>query len=211
MTDKITDSKTGNVEQPRAVSFPLGLGIFFMPYIFSWFTLRKGYTTKAKVISFGWLFVLLLPIMFGGNKSGKGSNSTDLKKVAEGASAASAAEENVPETILKESCLKVTRYFDAQSKLSDLQKEQLWKDEYRNKVFEWSLEVVEVSSGVFSGFTVQFKCVGSSSFIQDVQLSYPKEAKNLVMQMIKGSAYKVRGRLKTQSTLLGLGGDAIVQ
>ena len=210
MADKTTDTKPESSEQAKTVSFLLGLGIFFMPYIFSWFTLRKGYSTKAKAISFIWLAVLMLPIMFGGKKSDTGSSSMDLKKVAD-SSSVSAAENNAPEPALKESCLKVTRYFDAQSKLSDLQKDQLWKDEYDNKVFEWSLEVVEVSAGVFSGFTVQFKCVGSNSFIQDVQLSYPKEAKNLVMQMVKGSTYKVKGRLKTQSTLLGLGGDAIVQ
>jgi hypothetical protein len=41
----------------RSVSFILGLGILLIPVIFSWFTLRKGHTTKAKVISFAWLFI----------------------------------------------------------------------------------------------------------------------------------------------------------
>lgn len=39
----------------RAVSILLGIGIFLIPLIFAWFTLRKGHTTKAKVISFIWL------------------------------------------------------------------------------------------------------------------------------------------------------------
>lgn len=47
----------------RSVSFLLGLGIFFIPVIFSWFTLRKGYGVLAKVISFAWLAFSL--IMFG--------------------------------------------------------------------------------------------------------------------------------------------------
>lgn len=42
----------------RTVTLKLGIGITVMPYIFSWFTLRKGYSTKARVIAFGWLFVL---------------------------------------------------------------------------------------------------------------------------------------------------------
>lgn len=46
----------------RSVSILLGIGIFFMPYIFSWFTLRQGYSTLARFVSFGWMifFILLL-------------------------------------------------------------------------------------------------------------------------------------------------------
>lgn len=44
----------------RKVSVLLGLGIFFLPYIFSWFTLRQGYTTLARVVSFGWMIILIL-------------------------------------------------------------------------------------------------------------------------------------------------------
>ncbi|WP_445773998.1 hypothetical protein [Shewanella sp.] len=31
------------------------IGVLFVPYIFAWFTLRKGNSTKSKVIAFGWL------------------------------------------------------------------------------------------------------------------------------------------------------------
>ena len=44
----------------REVSILLGLGIFFIPYIFSWFILRQGHTTLARVISFGWMILLIL-------------------------------------------------------------------------------------------------------------------------------------------------------
>ncbi|WMC11573.1 hypothetical protein PU634_04215 [Oceanimonas pelagia] len=39
----------------RSVGVLLGLGIFLLPIIFSWFTLRKGHTKKAKVTAFTWL------------------------------------------------------------------------------------------------------------------------------------------------------------
>lgn len=39
----------------RKVTIPLGVGIFLMPYIFSWFTLRKGYSKTAKAVSLAWL------------------------------------------------------------------------------------------------------------------------------------------------------------
>ena len=59
----------------KPVGFLLGIGIFFLPLIFSWFTLRKGHTTKAKIVSFGWL-VLCLAIIASqdGNKSNNSSS-----------------------------------------------------------------------------------------------------------------------------------------
>ncbi|HEO1789196.1 DUF4236 domain-containing protein [Acinetobacter baumannii] len=46
--------------QNRKVSFLLGLGIFFMPYIFSWFTLRSGYSSRTRWISFIWMILVLI-------------------------------------------------------------------------------------------------------------------------------------------------------
>lgn len=43
----------------RKVSILLGIGIFLMPYIFAWFTLREGYSKPARFISFGWLLLLV--------------------------------------------------------------------------------------------------------------------------------------------------------
>ena len=49
----------------RRVSILLGIGIFLMPYIFAWFTLREGYSKSARFISFGWLLFL---VFFGMQK-----------------------------------------------------------------------------------------------------------------------------------------------
>jgi hypothetical protein len=43
----------------RDVSVLLGLGILLAPYIFAWFTLKPGYRTRARIISFTWLAVVL--------------------------------------------------------------------------------------------------------------------------------------------------------
>ncbi len=47
----------------RRVSFLLGMGIFFMPYIFAWFTLRQGYSRQARIVSFFWMFMFLIPML----------------------------------------------------------------------------------------------------------------------------------------------------
>ncbi|MCY4381382.1 MAG: hypothetical protein OXC40_07450 [Proteobacteria bacterium] len=40
----------------KKMSFILGLGILGLPLIFGWFTLRQGYSTKIRIITFTWMF-----------------------------------------------------------------------------------------------------------------------------------------------------------
>lgn len=46
--------------QSRPVSALLGIGIFIWPLIFAWFTLREGYSTTARVVSFVWAGISFL-------------------------------------------------------------------------------------------------------------------------------------------------------
>jgi hypothetical protein len=129
------------------------------------------------------------------------------KKIEKAAEAEAEAKERA--RYIKESCSQLSRLFGPESRLSDLQKEEAWK-QYEGKEFSWDLQVVEVSSGMLGGYTVQFKCGRNSpSFIQDIQLSYPSRAKAMVMQLEKGAVYQVKGKLKHSSTLLGMTADPI--
>lgn len=62
--DQATDDQTATDEasrdqateiKPRKVGLLLGAGIFFLPIVFAWFTLRKGHSKLARVLSLGWL------------------------------------------------------------------------------------------------------------------------------------------------------------
>ncbi|HEV7891805.1 MAG TPA: hypothetical protein VGP08_14275 [Pyrinomonadaceae bacterium] len=44
----------------RSMSLRLGVGVFFMPYVFAWFTLRQGYSRLARGLSFGWLALVVI-------------------------------------------------------------------------------------------------------------------------------------------------------
>ena len=89
----------------RKVTIPLGIGIFLMPYIFSWFTLRKGYSKTAKAVSLAWLsFVPALLVISaawetvdpeGFRKAGEEAEQSRLAEKAERQSAelAEAAEQ----------------------------------------------------------------------------------------------------------------------
>src|SRR5271157_1783695 len=45
------------------VGFLLGLGILFFPFIFTWFTLRNGYSAVARAVAFAWLSFVFLFIL----------------------------------------------------------------------------------------------------------------------------------------------------
>ena len=186
--DKIENKKVGIL---------LAFGILILPWIFSWFTLRKGYSTTAKVIAFSWMVLFLGWFKQSGQNSSHNEHSSNSVGKID------------PQKVeyIKESCLAVSEKFGASSPLSDIQRKESWKD-YRGKAFEWNMQVGEVHERTFgSGYNVQFKCRGSNSFISDVTVSYPQSDKNMVLQLQKGSVYNVKGILSDYSSLLGLTAD----
>lgn len=52
----------------RRVGLLLGAAILFAPWAFAWFTLRKGYSDRAKQVAFGWaaVFVVVLVLQKNG-------------------------------------------------------------------------------------------------------------------------------------------------
>lgn len=65
----------------RKVSIPLIVGIIMIPFIASWFTLRKGYSTTARAVSLGWM-VLALVIGLSGESDNKQASTTPEPAVA---------------------------------------------------------------------------------------------------------------------------------
>jgi hypothetical protein len=47
----------------RKVGILLGLGIFFLPFVFAWVLLRRGYSSLARIVGFGWMALLLLALI----------------------------------------------------------------------------------------------------------------------------------------------------
>lgn len=48
------------MESKRKVSLLLAVGIIFMPVVFSWITLRQGYSTLARVVSVIWMVLVFM-------------------------------------------------------------------------------------------------------------------------------------------------------
>lgn len=54
------NSERSSMAAQRKVGVPLIVGIVFLPLLFSWFLLRPGYSKRARLVAFGWLFTLFL-------------------------------------------------------------------------------------------------------------------------------------------------------
>lgn len=184
---------------------------------------KKGYSDISKVLSISGIAVSLASIalhvvlmMIGmvsqptvPNSGQRTSTTTDRTSQANVREPTMAAPAVVNERPINETCYQLATKFGASSSLSDLQKSERWKD-YEGSVFEWSLKVTEVSSDLFGGYTVQYKCAPkSSSFIQDVQIKYPESRKQYVMQLSKNQTYTVKGRLGMSSAILGMTADDV--
>jgi hypothetical protein len=68
---------TQAVIDSRAVSPLLGLGIVVAPYLFSWMTLRRGYSRKARLWSLGYLALVVLALGRDTSGSGDGDFQSD--------------------------------------------------------------------------------------------------------------------------------------
>ena len=121
------------------------------------------------------------------------------------------ASQVTPIELYEDTCLHVAGIFGQENELTNLQKEERWK-QYEGKVFRWDLKITEITSGFLSGFNVQAICNGSESLIQDVMISYPNEAKDILMKVKVGSVVKVKGRLKHDGgELLGIMADGLLE
>ena len=128
----------------RSVSVLLGVGIFFIPLIFSWFTLRKGYSVFARVISFLWL-VLSIAII-----SAQDGTKNEVSSVSDSASTEAQQMKSVPKEaaypVSSESYASANATVGCKSKYSDDKKEDIFSSNYKNHWFTWKGVVVLAES-----------------------------------------------------------------
>lgn len=80
----------------RKVSVGLLLGIVFLPYIFAWFTLRKGHSAKARGLSLGWLALLVMMLVTLPDSSTLPDQSTIPDKVSNPIASPEVFNESIP-------------------------------------------------------------------------------------------------------------------
>jgi len=190
------NDEKNNISDKKKVSPILFLGIFFLPYFFSWVTLKREYSTTARWLSFCWLAIMVI------------THLTSSKTVLDQRNTASDGQDSRPEIreYVKESCNQLSNKFGSNSKLTNLQKENAWKL-YQGKFFKWKVKIVEVHDATFGTYTVQFKCIPSDTLSFDGQISYDEKYKDKLMKLNNDSIHILEGRLRNFGNLVEINAD----
>jgi|GEM_PF-748373 len=98
-----------NSSPTKKVGILLGIGIVSIPYIFSWFTLQKGYSSFTKIVSFGWLGVWLgvfLLMFLASSRNTEPRNTATLSSSTSSSSTNTASVASTPSESPKEAALR---------------------------------------------------------------------------------------------------------
>lgn len=58
-----THDRANTARSEKTVGIAFYFALFFFPYVTAFFTLRKGYSTNVRVLSFGWLAAIIAFVM----------------------------------------------------------------------------------------------------------------------------------------------------
>lgn len=171
----------------RSVGFLLGLGIFFVPLIFAWFTLRKGHSVTAKIVSFVWLAVTLLFFSSINNadipKTVATPASVEPAKPAVSASTSKAVTDSVLETPIKQL-------------LADYRNNEVAADnKYKSKLVQTTGLVDDIKKDIMNNLYVTIG-TGRDFEIPQVQAFFDDSMNNQLAALNKGQKITVVCRIE---------------
>lgn len=163
----IKPTQSGN---ERPVSILLGIGIFLIPIIFAWFTLRKGHTTRARIITFIWL-IFTLAIY------GSADKETTTTAQTQATQPAAKAVKQEPEAIK----------INASKILSDYRNNEVQADNvYKGKYVEVTGWVGEIKKDLFGSLYITVG-TGAEFEIPQVQAFFDDSMNNKLATLNKGA------------------------
>jgi hypothetical protein len=146
------------------LALALALAFFIMPYIFSWVTLKSGYSTRTRVISFGWLALILIVLINGGNESSvpsSKSNNQSLETVVASPPEASPVYEEVELKTLN-------RDYNQNEARADR--------DYKRKTFLVNATAASIDQDLFDNTVIQFQ--GINQFL-DISAKLEQNKRNI--------------------------------
>lgn len=101
---------TNGASIQKKSSFPLLVGILFVPYIFGWLTLRDGYAKKIRVLAFAWMVAVL--VIVGGNVARLDRRATNPSATSNAQTFASGTQKRLPmsRSQVADMCAKLGMY-----------------------------------------------------------------------------------------------------
>ncbi|WP_447792532.1 OB-fold protein [Pseudomonas farris] len=181
----------------RPVGILLGLGIFLIPLVFSWFTLRKGHTTKAKVISFAWL---VISIVFVAAQDGSTKSTASAPPTVVSSSSGS------PSVVQSEQVIQV----EIRQLLSDYKNNEIGADnKYKGSHVQVTGIVGNIKKDIMDNLYVTLG-TGAQFEIPEVQAFFDDSMNNKLGSLSKGQKLTVVCRIDGLMMNI-LGKDCIIQ
>lgn len=182
--DRIDASFQIPLTPSRVVSFPLFLAVIFAPFIFFWFLLRHGYSSKVRALGLCWL-VIFVYLYFASNNSPNGPES-QIAAASPPKSKLQLLDEKYPESsALYE---EVNSAVGCGSKFSDQKKKDIFDRDYKNHWMTWRGVVALADADDVS---LNLDGVG----IQDLQVDFL--SKGAGYDLKKGDKIQVRFLMST--------------
>ena len=95
---------------------------------------------------------------------------------------------------------EIDTIYGLSSKLTDLQKDEVWK-KYQGKRVQWSGEVVDISQGFFGGLSLSIR-MNRSTFTYDLSISLKSDQRDRALRYKVGDRVTFKGTLRSWGTLL---------
>lgn len=163
----------------KRVSGLLIAGIVFFPIIFSWFTLAKGYSTKARAISFGWLVLLALLFTRGDSErlASTDPNVTMQKSVTKMHTALKNVEKPIPVAIKE-----ILSAYEANEVAADTR--------YKGKLIEVTGRVGEIKKNIVDDLYVTLG-TGNHYESKEIQAFFEDDMNDKLASLKKGDQLTV--------------------
>lgn len=172
--------RADNTTTNRSVGVLLGIGILFIPLIFSWFTLRKGHSTLSRVVALLWAGSTIL-FIGGVNQGSEMIRKAELR----------AANVNVQEPE-SESVTKV----NIRDILADYSNNEIGADnKYKGTVIEVSGTVSSIKKDILDSLYVTIG-TGKQFEIPEIQAFFDDSMNSRLGELQKGQRLTVTCRVE---------------
>lgn len=172
-------AESGTPTAERKVGILLALGIFFVPFVFGWLTLRKGHSSTAKILAFAWMGVVLLGMVFGDSPD-KGPRTYQSRAVPQSEKAVP------PQPAMKASASQLVSAYEANEIAADAQ--------YKDQIVEISGIVGDIKKDIMDNMYVTIG-TGKQYEIRQVQAFFDDADAGQLMRLGKGQRVTVRCRI----------------
>lgn len=159
----------------RKVSVPLAIGIFIFPLLFSWFVLKKGYSVIARLVSFGWLVLMVVLVVANGADKPGGVASTDSTPTP----VVSDRKDGV--SVEPQKAVEITAYDLAVAYQSN---EVAAQKKYGDRALSVTGKVEAITLDVFDNPVIEMR--GINEYL-NVQASFSKDYSDKLSEISKGS------------------------